>query len=144
MAGPNKSSKKPASEKRKSARAASRNRGEERKAERRTAQAERAKINREHRARGEATPAEAAYLERRDRRRALAHIASRGCPTVTCGRTRDHKGKHGEPTKTEMASALSAVAAIAASPSGGTNRTPKRATWERATRALKRRHTFGK
>lgn len=95
--------------KRKEQRKASWMRGQERKEARRKAQAERERINREHRSRGELTPAEQAYRQRRNRRRALAHITANGCRTTDCQRPKAHKGKHGEPTKTEMAAALQAV-----------------------------------
>lgn len=95
---------------RKAARAASYARTQERKKQRREAQAERERINREYRSRGEPTPAQQAYRERRAKRRALAHIAANGCrKTKDCQRPKDHKGKHGKPTKTEMSTALQQV-----------------------------------
>lgn len=97
--------------KRKEQRKASWLRTQDKKQKRREAQQERERINREHRSKGLPTPAEQAYQERRNRRRALAHIAANGCRTTDCQRPKGHKGKHGEPTKTELAAALEATRA---------------------------------
>jgi hypothetical protein len=91
--------------KRKERRAASWERGQDRKAARRNDQKQHEEINRQCHQRGEPTPAEARYAERRAYRRIVAALRKRFGTCVRshpCYRPYGHKGKCGKLTQTEM------------------------------------------
>lgn len=102
--------------KRKERRAASWQRGQERKSARRSAQAERERVNSDYRKRGEPTPAEKRYRQRRAYRRVVQFLRAQYGTCVrsypeTCHRPYGHKGQCGNLTQTEirMAAKIQAV-----------------------------------